>query len=56
MKLAIITDEGTVAIVTDCLEDYNLDKPVAVASLIEDLRTEIASVEQRAVSETKDVS
>lgn len=35
MKLALVMPDGTVVTVTDCLEKYDLDKPLARADLIE---------------------
>jgi hypothetical protein len=37
MYLAIVDDEGVVHTVTNALEAYDLDKPLAAASVVQDI-------------------
>jgi hypothetical protein len=42
MRLALITAEGEVLEVSDCIDEYNLDKPIARADVIERIQRTIA--------------
>ena len=48
LKLAIITSEGVVVLVADDLREYDLNKPLNQADLIERLRDQIATLERDA--------
>lgn len=47
MQLALVDDEGHIVDAIDTIEEYNLDKPTAVASIIEDVRRMIAVAERQ---------
>ncbi len=44
MKLAIITDSGTVFEVIDGLEEYDLSKPLARSHVADEIRDEIERI------------
>ena len=47
MKLALITDDGEIIDVTEDVEEYDLEKPFARASVIDDVKREVEMQQQR---------
>ena len=43
MKLMLVDDNGICTTVTDCLEEYNLEKKLAQSELIEEIKEAIRS-------------
>jgi hypothetical protein len=47
MKLMIVDDQGNAHEVVSNLEDYNLEKPLAGASILADIRDTLRALESR---------
>lgn len=56
MKLAIIDDKGEVHTVIEKLEKYNLDKPIARASVIGEIQDSLVAINSPSIKVNRDGS